>query len=109
MLLTPQNIVGIFAFYDKPLTYTIRAKDEQLYLVHFADYEKLEQGGEKEVFLYLPISAERIDKLKKMNFLIKEAFSNPEQSYLFVETSIYGGESIWERKLVADIDKGLYS
>lgn len=71
--------VEIFDYYDGPKFYSCRDKVGQLYLVYWVD----DFEGSTS-WLYLRVSQERYDSLKKGYITIASALSNPEEGIAFV-------------------------
>jgi hypothetical protein len=81
-------IQHVFHHFDIPRLFSCKNKSGNQYLVLsiFDDYETFE-------WLYLPLSIDRFSSLISKNISLRDAFSNPEDGYLYHVTSKFTGES----------------
>ena len=98
-LLGHLRIENIFQFYDIPRLFTCSNRSNTKFLATsiLDDYETFN-------WLYLPISTDRLSTLIKKGMLLKQAFCDPEDGYLYSVESDFFGKSKIERILAEQIN-----
>ena len=82
------EIVEIYVYYDQPVLFSCKSAAGHLYLGVAAD-----KNDECETWLYVGISAERLNLVRSGAIDLHDAFAEPEDSFLLQEIVPYDGQT----------------
>lgn len=85
------KILKTYIYYDQPVLYSCIDTKGQHYIAVLIDIKK-----DKEIWLYLPLSSERLNLIENNKINIKEAFMFSETGYV-IEVEIYNNNEIKTR------------
>lgn len=77
------EIVEVYDYYDGPKFFSVRDRTSSFYTVYWCD---LLDGAEG--WLYLPISEKRLDRLRRREISVRDAYLEPEKGYWLVYTRV---------------------
>ena len=92
------DIVEIYVYYDRPILYSCKNVDRQLYLAVFAD-----DDDENETWLYAEVSLRRLNRIRSGEIDLYNAFAKPENKSLFQVTVPYNPESKIKTETVQEV------
>ena len=72
------EIIEIYAYYDQPVLFACKNSDAHFYLVVAAD-----ENDQDETWLYVEVSAERLDLIRSGAIDLHDAFADSENGHLF--------------------------
>ncbi len=97
------EIVEIYEYLDGPRLFAAKNNIGTMYLVFWFDEEDDATG-----WLYLPISEEKLSKLRRKVISLNTAFKSPETNYYLVYTGIPPREDCAEAVDINKIDTGFF-
>ncbi len=97
------KIIEIYEYLDGPRLFAAKNNIGTMYLVFWFDEEDDATG-----WLYLPISEEKLSKLRRKTISLNTAFKRPETNYYLVYTGIPPRKDYAEAVNLNEIDTGFF-
>ena len=82
------EIIETYIYYDQPVLFSCKSAAGRFYLVVAAN-----KNDEHETWLYVELSAERLNRVRAGEIDLYTAFTEPEAGFLFQEIIVYDGDT----------------